>query len=85
MLSSYMATSGADGYLKLWDLRNYACLRTQRIQGGVENLEYSQRGILAGSRTRSVMVSVISIVPTGIFTICHRRFGKTGSRPRIFT
>jgi len=41
---SYMATSGVDAKLKIWDLRNYKCLNEYRTSSnGASTLAFSQK------------------------------------------
>ncbi|CAH1787344.1 unnamed protein product [Owenia fusiformis] len=44
---TYMATSGVDRKLKIWDLRMYKSVHEYRIGGGAGQLSFSQRGLLA--------------------------------------
>ncbi|KAK6195627.1 hypothetical protein SNE40_001015 [Patella caerulea] len=53
---NYMATSGMDRQLMLWDLRNYKCLHKYRIQSGAGHLSFSQSGHLAASMGSVVQV-----------------------------
>ncbi len=43
----YMATSGVDRKLKIWDLRTYKELRCYKLGAGPGHLSFSQRGLLA--------------------------------------
>merc|ERR1712038_1061412 len=47
---NYMATSGIDRTLKIWDLRTYKTLQTYRIGAGASQLAFSQRGLIAASK-----------------------------------
>lgn len=53
---SYVATSGSDGCVRIFDLRNYKLLYTYDVMGGASNLEFSQRGLLAASRSDVVEI-----------------------------
>jgi len=43
----YMASSGNDGTLKIWDVRTYKELQSYYVKKPVENITISQRGILS--------------------------------------
>ncbi len=43
----YMATSGLDGTLKIWDMRTYKNLSTYFTKNPASTLDFSQRGLLA--------------------------------------
>lgn len=43
----YMATSGIDRHLKIWDLRTYKMLQSYKIPSGSGQLAFSQKGLLA--------------------------------------
>ncbi|KAL4219672.1 WD repeat-containing protein 46 [Mactra antiquata] len=45
----YMATSGIDRSLKIWDLRTYNMLHSYKLPAGAGQLSFSQRGLLAAS------------------------------------
>lgn len=54
----YMATSGQDGAVKVWDCRNWkGAVRQWTARGGSGELEWSQRGALAVGTGGSVNVS----------------------------
>ncbi|CAF0952361.1 unnamed protein product [Rotaria magnacalcarata] len=47
---TYMATSGVDAKLKIWDLRTYKCLHEYRTaSNGASSLSFSQKNLLAAS------------------------------------
>ncbi|KAI0339331.1 BING4CT-domain-containing protein [Trametopsis cervina] len=51
----YMATSGQDGAVKVWDCRNWkGAVREWTTRGGAAELEWSQRGVLAVATGGSV-------------------------------
>lgn len=52
----YMATSGNDCLLKIWDLRTYGLLQSYRIDAGANCLSFSQRGMLAAGVGNIVQV-----------------------------
>ena len=54
---SYMATSGADRKLKLWDLRTFKELGSCSLSAGAGHLSFSQRLLLACALDRQVQVS----------------------------
>ncbi|XP_013394449.1 WD repeat-containing protein 46-like isoform X2 [Lingula anatina] len=43
----YMATSGVDRYLKIWDMRMFKPLQNYRISAGAGHLAFSQKDVLA--------------------------------------
>ena len=43
----YMATSGLDGYMKVWDLRQYKLLHAFKPDRPVVSLDISDTGLLA--------------------------------------
>lgn len=54
----YMATSGQDGIVKVWDCRNWkGAVRQWSTRGGGAELEWSQKGVLAVATGGSVNVS----------------------------
>jgi len=54
---SYMATSGADRKLKLWDLRTLKELCSCPLKAGAGHMMFSQRTLLACAVDRQVEVS----------------------------
>jgi len=56
-VDSYMATSGADRKLKLWDLRTLKELSSCSLRAGAGHLAFSQRTLLACAVDRQVQVS----------------------------
>lgn len=53
----YMATSGQDGTVKVWDCRNWkGAVRSWSARGGGAELEWSQKGVLAVATGGSVNV-----------------------------
>ena len=58
----YMATSGADGSVKIWDCRNWkGAVRQWSTRGGGAEVEWSQKGALAVAVGGSVNVSTRSL------------------------
>ena len=55
----YMATTGADSSLKIWDLRTYNCLQSYRMGCGPSNATFSQKGLLAVSLGNIVEVNCV--------------------------
>ena len=56
----YMATSGVDAKLKLWDLRTYKCLNEYRTaSNGAGSLAFSQKKLLAASYRDVVEVCIL--------------------------
>jgi len=45
----YLATSGQDRRLRIFDLRTYKPLHAYKLSCGASNLQFSQRGLLAAS------------------------------------
>ncbi|TCD66894.1 Small subunit (SSU) processome component [Steccherinum ochraceum] len=61
----YMATSGQDGAVKVWDCRNWkGAVRTWNTRGGAAELEWSQRGALVVGTGGSVNVYVKPAIQT---------------------
>ena len=55
-----MATSGVDAKLKIWDLRNYKCLKEYRTSSnGASSLGFSQKKLLAASYRDVVEVILV--------------------------
>ena len=52
----YMATSGMDRRLNIWDLRTYKKLQCYTLREGAGHLAFSQRGLLAASQGNIVEV-----------------------------
>ncbi|KAI7892315.1 WD40-repeat-containing domain protein [Mucor mucedo] len=52
----YMATSGADGQLKIWDIRTYGCLQEYYTPRTATSLDISDTGLLSVSFNTSVQV-----------------------------
>ena len=59
----YMATSGIDRTLKIWDLRTMKMLHGYRVGMGAGQMSFSQRGILAAGMGSVVEVSGGNCVP----------------------
>lgn len=53
---NYMATSGLDHLLNIWDLRNYKQLKSVKIKAGASNLTFSDKGCLAASLRNEVII-----------------------------
>ncbi|KAL5011430.1 hypothetical protein ScPMuIL_009981 [Solemya velum] len=53
---TYMATSGVDRTLKIWDLRTFKMLQSYKIGTGAASLDFSQRELLALSKGNIVEV-----------------------------
>lgn len=53
---SYMATSGADRKVKLWDLRTFKELSSCALKAGAGHMAFSQRMLLACAIDRHVQV-----------------------------
>ena len=69
---SYMATSGADSLVKIWDLRNYKCLHSFLTDKPVLSLDISDTGLLAMGLGRHVHVLKDCFVkPTGSTYLKH--------------
>ena len=56
--SSYMATTGQDGLMKVWDIRTFKPVYKYKMQGKAAHcLTISQRGMLAAAFGSNVYVS----------------------------
>lgn len=64
----YLATSGVDGTVKIWDCRSWGVVREWTARGGGGEVEWSAKGTLAVSSGGTVTVSrlhfIVSLVPT---------------------
>ena len=56
----YLASSGLDGSMKVWDVRTYKLLYQYQRQRPAQCLHFSQRGLLAAGNGHDVNVSVAS-------------------------
>lgn len=45
----YMATSGQDGHIRIFDIRKYTPLHSYKVMRSPSNLKFSQRGLLAAT------------------------------------
>lgn len=62
----YMATSGHDGTVKVWDCRNWkGAVRTWSTRGGGAEVEWSQKGVLAVATGGSVNVRFLVKMSSG--------------------
>lgn len=68
----YMATSGLDRKLKIWDLRTYKMLHSYGLSMGASELSFSQRGLLAAGLNN--IVEIYKDVTTASVTpyLCHK-------------
>ena len=53
---NYMATSGLDHLLNIWDLRTYKQLRSVKLSAGASNLAFSQKKFLAASLRNEIVI-----------------------------
>ncbi|KAJ2875878.1 putative U3 small nucleolar RNA-associated protein 7 [Coemansia aciculifera] len=53
---TYMATSGLDGSLKVWDIRNFKALHEYSTMRPAQSLDISQRGLLAAGWGANITV-----------------------------
>ena len=53
---SYLATSGLDGMMKIWDIRTYKPLHKYNTRSPAGCLSFSQRGLLAAGQGSYVNV-----------------------------
>lgn len=69
----YMATSGQDGTVKVWDCRNWkGAVRSWQTRGGGADVEWSQKGVLAVASGGSVNVcSPILYLLFSTLTLTH--------------
>ncbi|PIK54086.1 putative WD repeat-containing protein 46 isoform X2 [Apostichopus japonicus] len=56
LFDRYMATSGIDRTIKIYDLRTYKPLQSYRVAHGANELRFSQRGLLAGASNNIVEI-----------------------------
>lgn len=52
----YMATSGLDHLLNIWDLRTYKSLKSIKLKAGASNMAFSDKGCLAVSLRNEVVI-----------------------------
>ncbi|XP_067940741.1 WD repeat-containing protein 46-like [Watersipora subatra] len=53
---NYMATSGMDRKVKIWDLRKYQCMHEFKVHAGAGSMHFSSQGLLAASMGNTVYV-----------------------------
>lgn len=53
---NYMATSGLDHLLNIWDLRTYKQLKSIKLSAGASNLAFSQKNLIAASLRNEVAI-----------------------------
>ena len=58
-ISSYMATAGVEGMIKVWDMRTYQPLHLYHSKPFAQSLSISQRGVLAVGAGAHVTVAVL--------------------------
>jgi WD40 repeat protein len=80
----YMATSGQDGAVKVWDCRNWkGTVREWTTRGGGAELEWSARGALSVAVGGSVNVSYCTLTFGGFHILRARCTQNRQYRPRI--
>jgi U3 small nucleolar RNA-associated protein 7 len=52
----YMATTGLDGYLKIWDIRKFQYLHSFKLDKPANALDISERGCLAVAEGRKIQI-----------------------------
>ncbi len=52
----YMATSGLDHLLNIWDLRTYKQLKSIKVKAGASSLAFSQKNCVAASLRNEVVI-----------------------------
>jgi U3 small nucleolar RNA-associated protein 7 len=72
----YMATSGVDRKLKVWDLRALKELTCTPLKAGAAQLAYSQRGLLACTVNRDVRIYRDVATQPSLYLL-HRVIGNT--------
>ena len=73
---NYMATSGLDGQLKIWDIRKYGVVQEYYTPTPAASLSISQMGLLAVGWGPHVSVSVIGMTClTGVW-VCYLRSSR---------
>lgn len=80
---NYMATSGLDGQLKIWDIRKYQVVQEYYTPTPASSLSISQMGLLAVGWGPHVSVSFVAKCTYGRpmrITDCTGRYGKMHSR-----
>lgn len=55
-LRRYMATSGLERKIKIWDLRTYKCMHEFKVPSGAGSMNFSSRGLLAAGMGNTVSV-----------------------------
>jgi U3 small nucleolar RNA-associated protein 7 len=53
---NYMCTAGLDGFMKVWDLRKYACVHAYKPRHPAMSLDISDKGLVAMAVGREVQV-----------------------------
>lgn len=73
-----MATSGLDGVVKVWDMRNWQAVNTWSMAVPAQSLAFSQKGLLAVGWGGHVNVSRDSLpLFAGSFLMGKYRYTKT--------
>lgn len=61
----YMATSGLDHLLNIWDLRTYKQVKSIKLKAGASNLTFSDKNFLAASLRNEVVIFKDDILNKG--------------------
>ena len=70
IICRYMATSGVDRTLKIWDMRTYKMMQSYKIPVGAGQLAFSQRGLLAAGMGSVVQVRELNMMDSINETTC---------------
>lgn len=61
----YMATSGLDHLVNIWDLRTYKQMKSIKLKSGASSLTFSDKGCLAASLRNEVVIYKDDILKVG--------------------
>lgn len=76
----YMATAGLDGFMKVWDLRKYACIHAFKPRHPVLSLDISDTGLIAMGVGRQAQVLRDAFIRPVDVTYLQHEVTCTGTR-----